>query len=309
MAFMGLGALAASAGLGFPQSGVSWLSFAVLLAGAAAGFALFMRRESASRPPAPAKAGMPVASGPSAKEEAVIGHELKNYLCTLKGSMLLLRPRVTGADQAIIDRIDRVVEKLESFSRGLAGTGTGRGREEPRAIRPCESALACAQTHFDTRLYAFRHAGDGAAAILTCDPGRLDRVFLNLFANAFEAGARHIETEVSRMQGRVFVRIEDDGRGCDENGLRRLFEPFFTTKGGPMRRGLGLFIVHSLVDKDGGRIAVRSKNGAGDGRTGLIFTLDFPDAEEASIPARKAGAAPAPRPSVPFSASRPVPVP
>jgi hypothetical protein len=63
--------------------------------------------------------------------------------------------------------------------------------------------------------------------------------------------------------------------------LQRIFEPFFTTKTGPARRGLGMFIVQSIVENHKGRVRVAAKNGGADGRTGLIFTLEFP------LPARK----------------------
>jgi signal transduction histidine kinase len=202
---------------------------------------------------------------------------MKNYLCTLKGNAHLLRQRVTGRDRLILDRIDRVVEKLESFTRGLAVAGdAATGIGEPVPFRPIEAALACARTHFHKRMGDFRFTERTQAAEMLCDPGRFEQVLLNLYANALEAGARRVDTEVIRDRERLLIRVEDDGQGCAREDLRRIFEPFFTTKSGPARRGLGMFIVQSIVENHGGRVRVAAKNGGSDGRTGLIFTLDFP---------------------------------
>ena len=217
---------------------------------------------------------------------ALLGHEMKNYLCTLKGNARLLRNRMPGDDQAIIDRIDRVVEKLESFTRRM-GTGeaaTGLGALKP--VPPAQAAQVCVRTHFHKHLEAFRFCEDSAASALLCDPGRLEQVFLNLFANSLEAGAGRIETSVRSEGRRLIVRIEDDGRGCAPDDLGRIFEPFFTTKTGPARRGLGMFIVQSIVENHGGSVRVVSKNGSPGAGTGLVFTLDFPQPSRGAIGAR-----------------------
>jgi two-component system, NtrC family, sensor kinase len=72
------------------------------------------------------------------------------------------------------------------------------------------------------------------------------------------------------------MKVEDDGVGCHPGDLVRLFEPFFTTKAGPARRGLGMFVVQSIVESHGGKISVQSKNGCFHNAHGLVFTLDFP---------------------------------
>jgi len=230
---------------------------------------------------------------------ALLGHEMKNYLCTLKGNALLLRQRVPSDGQAIIDRIDRVVEKLETFTRQL---GAGEAATSLRALTPlscAQMAQACARTHFHKRIEAFRFSEDPATPALLCDPGRLDQVFLNLYANALEAGASRIETAIRREGGRLVLRIEDDGRGCAEEDLARIFEPFFTTKSGPARRGLGMFIVQSIIENHGGSVHVATKNNSAAGSSGLIFTLEFPQPWRGAVSAR-----PAPLIVAPDSAAR-----
>lgn len=219
---------------------------------------------------------------------ALLSHEMKNYLCTLKGNAHLLRQRIPGDDQAIIDRIDRVVEKLESFTRQLGNreAATALGAMSP--LSSAQIARASARTHFHKRIDAFRFSEDPSSPSLLCDPGRLDQVFLNLYSNALEAGASRIDTAIRREGGKLVLRIEDDGRGCAEEDLARIFEPFFTTKSGPARRGLGMFIVQSIVENHGGSVRVETKNDSAAGSTGLIFTLEFPHPRRAAVSTRPA---------------------
>lgn len=209
-------------------------------------------------------------------EAALLGHEMKNYLCTLKGNASLLRQRMPSSDQVIIDRIDRVVAKLESFTRGIAKANAATACGVLWHICLADAAKACTRTHFHKDAQAFDWDGGNDAPTLLCDPERLEQVFLNLYSNSLEAGATQVNTATRKERGRLIVRIEDNGRGCAEEDLARIFEPFFTTKRGPVRRGLGMFIVQSIVENHGGKVKVGTKNGGADGRTGLIFTLEFP---------------------------------
>jgi two-component system NtrC family sensor kinase len=58
---------------------------------------------------------------------------------------------------------------------------------------------------------------------------------------------------------RVKVAIEDNGCGIPEQDLPRIFDPFFTTKPIGKGTGLGLSITYGIIQKHGGRIAVKSE--------------------------------------------------
>jgi PAS domain S-box-containing protein len=60
----------------------------------------------------------------------------------------------------------------------------------------------------------------------------------------------------------VFVEVTDTGHGMDELTLQRCMEAFFTTKG-PLGSGLGLAMVHGIVERHGGVIKIESKPGSG----------------------------------------------
>jgi signal transduction histidine kinase len=82
---------------------------------------------------------------------------------------------------------------------------------------------------------------------------------MNLILNAFEAMAGNDdcrrEVEISAKQcepGRVHVAVRDSGKGIDLEIMPRLFDAFFTTK--PQGMGMGLAIVHSIIESHGGEL-------------------------------------------------------
>jgi len=110
------------------------------------------------------------------------------------------------------------------------------------------------------------------------DPDQLQRAFANLVQNASDAAGPGglLRIEVGRDgSGRITIRFQDNGPGIPPEQMARLFQPFHTTK--PGGTGLGLALVHRVVETHGGELSV-------DGRPGLgaAFTLALPGAAEAT---------------------------
>jgi signal transduction histidine kinase len=85
----------------------------------------------------------------------------------------------------------------------------------------------------------------------------------------------------SREDGRVVVRVLDDGPGIPAEIRERIFDPFFTTKPMGQGTGLGLDIVRRLVRHNDGEITVESRPG----RTEFRVTL--PAADDASAAGKR----------------------
>lgn len=85
----------------------------------------------------------------------------------------------------------------------------------------------------------------------------------------------------------VRLTVRDDGCGMDERTRARIFDPYFTTKPAGQGTGLGLSVVHGILQAHGAAIAVDSAPG-----TGTTFRLYFPTAEHAARAAMPATAAP-----------------
>ena len=131
--------------------------------------------------------------------------------------------------------------------------------------------------------------GPDVAPVLT-DPNQLETAILNLAINARDAmpggGVLTIEATNEVIDGAsetglgsgpyVRLSIIDQGEGMDEQTLARATEPFFTTKGVGKGTGLGLPMVHGLVEQSGGRLTLHSRLGEG-----TRIDLRLPQAEEA----------------------------
>jgi signal transduction histidine kinase len=125
--------------------------------------------------------------------------------------------------------------------------------------------------------------------------GELHQVVVNLVTNAAQAiggGVGNITVRLSGTARRqsspldeagpeVCLSIADTGCGMDEATVERVFEPFFTTKAVGDGTGLGLSVVHGIVTRHGGRIAVRSSTGEGS-----EFTLWLPAIAQPQTTAR-----------------------
>ncbi|HVV48827.1 MAG TPA: ATP-binding protein, partial [Polyangia bacterium] len=103
---------------------------------------------------------------------------------------------------------------------------------------------------------------------ITGFPGQIDQVFMNLITNAAQAiGGRErggtVRVAAAARAGDVEITISDDGPGIPAEVIPRIFDPFFTTKDVGEGSGLGLSIVHGIVDRHGGRIEVESRVGEG----------------------------------------------
>ena len=103
---------------------------------------------------------------------------------------------------------------------------------------------------------------------------QLQAAFIQLIQNAVaameEGGTLTLETTLP--EAKLFrVRVSDTGRGIKPEHLSRIFDPFFTTKTQRTDTGIGLSVVHKIIEDHGGTIRVESTVGVG-----TIFWITFP---------------------------------
>ena len=99
----------------------------------------------------------------------------------------------------------------------------------------------------------------------------------NVLVNAMQAmpagGVVKIRTTLDRMCKTAVFEVQDEGVGITPEHLSQIFEPFFTTKerGFEKSTGLGLSIVHAIVEKAGGEIHIKSSL-----RAGTVVRINLP---------------------------------
>jgi signal transduction histidine kinase len=97
---------------------------------------------------------------------------------------------------------------------------------------------------------------------------------MNLLTNAAQAIGEKggtISVAAHNQDARVLLTVVDDGPGIPKDVLPRIFDPFFTTKDVGEGSGLGLSIVHGIIERHGGHIDVESEPGQG-----TKFSISFP---------------------------------
>ncbi len=109
----------------------------------------------------------------------------------------------------------------------------------------------------------------------------LRQILINLIQNAMAAiGSRgriivRVQLRDSMGQPGYSITIADTGPGINPKHRPQLFTMFFTTKGDE-GTGMGLWLVRSMVEKQGGRIRFRSRTAAETDKPGTIFNIWIP---------------------------------
>ncbi|MDX1600483.1 MAG: ATP-binding protein [Anaerolineales bacterium] len=174
-------------------------------------------------------------------------------------------------------------EKTQGFVRGVKAQT--RDVEAVQAER--FSVAEVIQDTVTLLSHALRHAQCEARLHLPEErielvgpPGRLSQVMTNLITNAIDASPPDSESPIDvyldRVNDSVRIRVQDQGCGISDRDLGRVFDPMFTTKPFGEGTGLGLTIVHDIVQGDfGGSIEVDSAPGEG-----TTFTVVLPERKE-----------------------------
>jgi signal transduction histidine kinase len=215
---------------------------------------------------------------------AMVSHELRRPLTAILGWTRMLREGVTpdiGRGLEIIERSAsnqlHLIEELLDVSRITAGQLTvtsSRVDLNEIVARACDTVVPAGMdrdVQIGTRLA-------DSPTIVVGDALRLQQIFGNLLANAvkFTPGGGSITVTVQTAGDSARVQVADTGMGIDPAVLPRIFDPFWKaeTPAPPSTTGLGLglSIVHRLVELHGGTIEAQSE---GSGR-GTTMTVTLP---------------------------------
>jgi PAS domain S-box-containing protein len=165
---------------------------------------------------------------------------------------------ITAESMDGIERIRNIVLSLRTFSHlgeaDLKQVNISEGlRSTLRLVRPMGK----------NRVRFVENIED--LPLISCYPGELNQVFLNLLTNAVQSieGEGQVEVTAFQQDQRLVITIRDTGCGMDANTLAHLGEPFFTTKPVGSGTGLGLSISYGIVERHGGKLGFESQPGVG----------------------------------------------
>lgn len=117
---------------------------------------------------------------------------------------------------------------------------------------------------------------------ITADPAQLTQVLVNLVVNAVQAMPQggKLTVETGSGEGYISLTVEDTGMGMANDVVKKIFLPFFTTKDINEGTGLGLSVVHGIVNSHGGSIKVESQINRGSRFEVKLPLTGAPDVEE-----------------------------
>ncbi len=193
---------------------------------------------------------------------------------------LLQRARAHRTDPGELDKLTRIRESADrilTFSRDL--TSYARPAHEHAEALGVAELIDQAARYCE---YALKQSGAKLERTFSPDLRRvrgvrtnLVQVFVNLITNAAHAvvrGEGRVCIGARPERGGVLVEVRDNGIGIEPEHLAHIFEPFFTTKADGRGTGLGLTVVHGIVEKHGGSVRVMSS--PGEGTTFLVWLPD-----------------------------------
>ncbi|WP_395691677.1 ATP-binding protein [Nocardioides sp.] len=226
---------------------------------------------------------------------ATLAHELRSPLTGVKGFVqaLLNRWDRLNDDQkklmlttvsADADRLSRLITELLDVAR----IDTGRLQLHPRPVDLAELVRRVVDSVSASTSRPVLLEAEADLPELTVDPDKFVQVVTNLVEN----GVRHGEGAVRVVLAAegapataVRLVVTDEGDGIDPELRRRVFTKFWTS-GRSGGSGLGLYLVHGLVEAHGGTVTIGDAEGGG---ARLTVTLPVPSEagpREGSVPVR-----------------------
>lgn len=210
---------------------------------------------------------------------AGMAHEIKNPLVSIKTFAQLLPERYLDSDFREtfstligheIDRIDSLVNQLLRFARPAKPL-----LRPMHAHTVLEKSLQLVGHRLYHKEIKLTRSWQADVDTIRADADQLEQVFLNFFLNAMEAmkrgGEMVVSTEVRPAEEWVAavtgtngdvpevlrITIRDNGEGIRSEDIPHVFDPFFTTK--DYGTGLGLSVVHGIIQEHSGQIEVESE--------------------------------------------------
>jgi PAS domain S-box-containing protein len=217
---------------------------------------------------------------------ATVSHELRNPLNAIMGWAHMLRlgkltpPNAERAVETIYRNAKsqaQLVADLLDVSRIISG----KLRLDVRTvdlIPIVNAAIDSIRPAADAKAIRLQTILDPGAGPILGDADRLQQIVWNLLSNAvkFTPKGGTIKVKVQRVDAHVEIVVSDSGVGISKEFLPYVFDRFRQADASTTRihggLGLGLSIVHQLVDLHGGSVSVRSE---GEG-TGATFTISLP---------------------------------
>jgi PAS domain S-box-containing protein len=195
---------------------------------------------------------------------AGIAHEIRNPLTSIKGFIQLFKssqPKKEYVDIVLseLERINAIVGEFLVLSKPTAAVFVEK--DVKALIKDVVTLINTQSILNNVQIFV---EFDSDLPMVSCEENQLKQVFLNLLKNAVEAmpGGGMIEVKVKKKEeGKIAIRIIDQGIGIPKERIPTLGEPFYTTK--EKGTGLGLMTCFKIIESHYGELKIHSIENVG----------------------------------------------
>lgn len=225
---------------------------------------------------------------------AVLAHDFNNILYPIQSFTEMAMKSLPAASEerqylrevvTAADRAKSLVNHLLTFSREEPCSV-----KEPVAVHRVVREVCTLLKASMPASVCLQYNVDDTCGTVLADSAQLHRVVMNLGLNALHAmgdKGGELAVTLTREGGNVKLTVRDTGCGMNPKTVQRIFDPCYTTKKKGEGTGLGLFVVHGIVEGFGGRVEVNSEEGRGTEFQIFLPVLDPPPAAPEIPPPKK----------------------
>jgi len=203
----------------------------------------------------------------------MVGHDLRNPLQSMKNAASYLKISSNSESKGELEEMLEIIEKNIDYSNKIVNDLLDYSKEirleltETTPEQMITEAMAFVKPPSNIKVDNLTRKEPK----VDVDAEKLERVFVNIIKNAFDAmahgGTLTIKSE--EIGDKIEFAFSDTGSGMSKETLQKIWSPLFTTKAKGM--GLGLAICRRFVEAHGGTILVESTVGKGS-----TFKVTFP---------------------------------
>lgn len=204
-----------------------------------------------------------------------VAHELNNPISNISTSCQILREEIDEGSpehkQELLEQIELEADRASTVVSSLLEYSRTKEKKQFQLKRAVDETLRLLRSEIPTKISVVTEVPDKIE--LFADKQKIQQVFINLIKNAADSIVEEGEIVITASaKGSEYVQISvrDSGKGMTKRTLSKIFDPFFSSKKDGKGYGLGLFIVHNIVNEHEGTISVDSSPGHG---TMFVITL------------------------------------
>lgn len=197
---------------------------------------------------------------------AELSHDIKTPVATIKATCEVMEVKYKDPD--VLEKVEVIKSKANSVDQLIDNMfkATLEDLEELKVEPSEESSRILSDMISELRFYGtVETKNEVPECLILADKLRLEQVIDNIAGNSFKYAGTPLEIEFSSQEGEVHVLFMDRGPGVPEEEISLLTSKFYrgSVSAGKDGSGLGLYLASVFMERMGGGLEVRNRDGGG----------------------------------------------